>query len=1499
MSSNLFSLLKKEQQAKKVAPADYTKQLKRIVVLLTTTAILFSTELQAQEGKVKFVNLKEVTIDDPFWSPKFKTWNEVTINDVLDKFEGKRPTGTGDFDTFRNFDLVAKGERGTNGHVGEPWFDGLVYETIRGIADYLVKYPNPALEARIDAYIDRIAAAQQSEDTGYLNTYTQLNEPGHRWGEYGGFLRYQHDVYNAGMMIEAAVHYYKATGKTRLLETAVRLTNHMTELMGKEPKKNIIPSHSGPEEAIIKLYWLFKHEPKLKKQLNIPVDEEAYWELATFWIENRGHHCEYPLWGTWGNTRSERWIKDCVYTDPKYGTHSRPSWGTYAQDSLPVFQQQDIEGHAVRATLLATGITAAALENHSPDYINTAKRLWKSMVGKRMFVTGGVGAIHEDEKFGPDYYLPPAAYLETCAAIGAGFFSQRMNELTGEGMYMDELERVLYNSLLTAVSLSGDNYTYQNPLNAEHHNRWAWHGCPCCPPMFLKITSALPGFIYAQDKEALYVNLFIGSKAEIAFGKGNKVAVSQQTAYPWEGKVAIEINPQKESKFAVKVRIPGWAQGVENPYGLYTSDLKQRGAQVKLSVNGTPISAEATDGYATISRTWKKGDRIELELPVQPRIITAHPAVEALKGQVAVAAGPVVYSFESVDNGDIRYLQLDTTGPLKAEQHKELLGGVNIVRTGSRQQVVAIPYYAIANRRRDTDHKVWVPLYKETRITINPQQAGGTVTPYLYGACIEDVNHEIYGGLYDQRIFGESFEEPMPSPTIEGFTAYEGEWKGNCNMLSVKATPGAKLVYDENSHVVAAETELKFSIGQSNNAGLLLNVSQPGNGADSFYGYEVSLAADGTKVVIGKHKNNFEQMATIPVAICPTEWNRLAATTIDGKLRVSLNGQDIYTTNLDPELTAGKMALRTWHSDVQFRNVSIITASHGNKQLAFSETPVEAVSRQWDAYRQGDVEATFALEDTQAFNGIQAQKVTLTDGKGQAGVANAGLNRWGIAVGKGKKMQGRIYLRGERLTGKVTIALQSADGTQTYASRQLTGIGRGWKKFDFELTPDADDAKARFTVFIDQPGSLWIDQVTLMSTGEAQFKGLPCRNDIGQAMVEQGLTFLRYGGTMINAPEYRFKKMIGNPDRRPPYIGHWNPYSTNGFGIEDFVKFCEAAGFTSAFAINIEETPEDVADMVEYLNGDITTEWGKKRAANGHPAPYGVEYIEIGNEEVLFNGDRADEYDHYIERFNLLYDAIRSKDPSVKVICAAWWRPESPNMERVFRAIDGKAYAWDYHPWADAANSGETVERELRQMKELFVKWNPDTRLKCAIFEENGNTHNMQRTLGHVTIQNAVRRMGDFVMTSCAANALQPYRQNDNGWDQGQVFFTPTQVWGMPPYYAQQMASRHHQPLLADCTVEGGTGQLDVTATRSEDGKQIVLHVANIGRTEAEAALDIHCSGKITEATATILSGAPDAVNTPESPRQIAPVEKSLQPAAKQTYVFAPHSYTILSFTLE
>lgn len=697
------------------------KKFRGIVTILFATIFLGLVSYKQAANSDPINGIERVKITDAFWGPKMEKWRKVTVNDVFNKFDGnydpqKSPYLQKDFeklgatrDAFNNFDLVAQGKRGIGKHNGPPWYDGLVYETIRGAADFLVRYPDPILEKRIDGYIDRIGAAQASDPDGYVNTYTELMEPDHRWGFNGGLQRWQHDVYNAGMLIEAGIHYYKATGKTKLLNVAVKFANYMYDYMGPAPKKNVVPAHSGPEEAAIMLYWLFKKEPSLKNKLSVPVNEDHYYELAKFWIEDRGHHIGLPLWGTWGTDSAEHWIRANKYNDPKYGDHIRPTWGDYAQDSIPVLEQKTIEGHAVRATLLATGLTTAAIENNDPKYIKTANDLWDNMVGHRVFITGGVGAIATDEKFGSDFYLPNDAYLETCAAVGAGFFSQRMNQLMGDGKYMDEFERTLYNNVLTGISEDGDHYTYQNPLTAEHHNRWEWHDCPCCPPMFLKIVSEMPDVIYLYNSNALYVNLFVGNEATLNYNN-QKVALKMETRYPWDGKVSLKISPATPTSLPVKIRIPNWAQGKENPFGLYVSNLR---SPVTLKVNGKAVELAVDKGYVTVDRTWKKGDEIQLELPMQPRIITARNEVKVLNGQVAIASGPIVYSLEGNKNPDLDNLKIDTTGAMKISFDPGLSGGVNEITgnaiNGKSEKLSfhAIPYFAIGNIKPGDKYKVW------------------------------------------------------------------------------------------------------------------------------------------------------------------------------------------------------------------------------------------------------------------------------------------------------------------------------------------------------------------------------------------------------------------------------------------------------------------------------------------------------------------------------------------------------------------------------------------------------------------------------------------------------------------------------------------------------------------------------------------------------------------------------------------------------------------------
>ena len=421
-----------------------------------------------------------------------------------------------------------------------------------------------------------------------------------------------------------------------------------------------------------------------------PVNEQQYYDLAKYWIENRGNY---------GNSD---------------GTNQRNSDSSYNQDHLPVFQQTTIEGHAVRATLLATGVAAMAIDNDDSKYIATANNYWNNMIGKRMFITGGEGAIANGERFGPDFYLPESAYLETCAAIGAAFFSQRMNQLQADGKYMDEFERVLYNNLLSGVSLSGDHYFYENPLTAKDHTRWEWHDCPCCPPMILKMISALPAYIYATDDEAVYVNLFISSTALVDLKAVKNIRVKQVTNYPWKGTTRIIINTPVIKKFKVRIRIPGWAQGKENPFDLYRSNIS---SSVELKVNGTPYKLNISNGYAAIDRTWKKGDTIELTLPVQPRWITPNDSINTLKGRIAIAAGPVIYGFEGIDNPGLANYTINNNQSLKVIYKPGLLNGVNVIEgqaksEGETEHFMAIPFYAIGNRGSVSPYTVWTKKFE-------------------------------------------------------------------------------------------------------------------------------------------------------------------------------------------------------------------------------------------------------------------------------------------------------------------------------------------------------------------------------------------------------------------------------------------------------------------------------------------------------------------------------------------------------------------------------------------------------------------------------------------------------------------------------------------------------------------------------------------------------------------------------------------------------------------
>ncbi|MGC4044326.1 MAG: alpha-L-arabinofuranosidase C-terminal domain-containing protein [Armatimonas sp.] len=795
----------------------------------------------------------------------------------------------------------------------------------------------------------------------------------------------------------------------------------------------------------------------------------------------------------------------------------------------------------------------------------------------------------------------------------------------------------------------------------------------------------------------------------------------------------------------------------------------------------------------------------------------------------------------------------------------------------------------------------------DTHITISPSKVVNRITPYMYGSCIEDVNHEIYGGLYAQRIFGESFEEPPLSPFAD-WNAYGGNWRFDSGALQVDPDAGAKLVRQapllENGTV---EVDMRFPDTTGEIAGLILRVSNPRTGADSWNGYEISLNLRNRTLLLGRHRYDWEALRTVPAPLEVGRWHHLKVELQNATLRVFLDDSPtplLEHTDASPLVGPGLVGLRTWNSRAEFRRLTVTTGGKTTTDaLDQPGSATQTVSSLWDPIVTGSADANFTWDGPltfgrkTAYNSAHFQQFSHSGGGGTVGIANRGLNRWGISVRKSQPMQGHFYADAVgAMNSTVTVALQSADGARTYAKLRIPLTeNNAWKRYDFQLTPTETDANSRFVILLEQPGNVKVDQVYLSDTGKALFGGGPFRADIGNMLKAQGLTFLRYGGTMVNAPEYRWKKMIGDRDKRPQYRGHWYPHSTNGFGIEEFLQFCESAKIEPAFAINIDETPEDAADLVEYLNGPATSTWGAKRAANGHPKPYNVRYIQIGNEEGL--DGNPDWYRRYLERFKILYAAMRPRDSRINYVIAAWWNPDQPICKQIAQELGDKAALWDLHVGGDNLRDADGVDRTLTQMKRLFAEWIPGSPMKVAIFEENGNRHDFQRALGHARILNVTQRHGDFVLMDCPANGLQPLGQNDNGWDQGQIFFLPNTVWGMPPYYAQQMAAQNHLPVRVASETISPNGDLDVTATKSEDGKTLVLKIVNSGATVHRATLNLGEFIPVTSAEVWTLIENLQTVNTPGAPDLVRPSRSKLAVSDSTfEYAFKGQSYTILRF---
>jgi DUF1680 family protein len=640
----------------------------KISLLAVAGLALLPAAAGARDYPVKPVPFTAVHFEDAFWAPKIETNRAVTVPFALKQCEDSRRVYH-----FERAAAVLKGQPLEDKKPpGYPFDDTDLYKVIEGAAYTLSVRPDPKLEAQLDELIAKIAAAQEPD--GYLYTTRTISpESPHAWA---GKQRWElekvdsHELYNLGHLYEAAVAHYQATGKRSLLDVAIKTADLLDRTFG-PGKQSTWPGHQITEMGLAKLYRV--------------TGDVRYLNLAKFLLDERGPD------GSKGAGR------------------------TYNQSQQKVTEQSEAVGHAVRATYMYSGMADVAALTGEKSYVDAIDRIWGDVATKKLYITGGIGATGRGEAFGTAYELPNmTAYNETCAAIGNDYWNHRLFLLKGDARYVDVMERTLYNGLLSGVSLDGKAFFYPNPLESNgQHQRSPWFGVACCPGNITRFLASLPGYVYAQQGSTLYVNLFVKSRADVTLDSGAQLKLTQDTRYPWDGAVALTLEPAKPSRFAVNLRIPGWARGEAVPSDLYRFADKDD-EPVVLKVNGRAVPAETKLGYARIEREWKRGDRVELLLPMPVRRVAANELVAADRGRVALQRGPIVYAAEWPDNpeGHVRNLVLADDARLASEFRPELLSGVAVVKaqatalsldqqgavTRRQQPFVAIPYYAWANR---------------------------------------------------------------------------------------------------------------------------------------------------------------------------------------------------------------------------------------------------------------------------------------------------------------------------------------------------------------------------------------------------------------------------------------------------------------------------------------------------------------------------------------------------------------------------------------------------------------------------------------------------------------------------------------------------------------------------------------------------------------------------------------------------------------------------------
>lgn len=651
-------------------------------ISLLTAHLVFA---QQKDYPIQSVNFTNVKLTDSFWLPRIKVNYTTTIPASFERCES---TGR-----VKNFEMAAA--RSGKFCTVYPFDDTDIYKTLEGASFSLSLFPDAKMETYMDSLIEKVRKAQESD--GYLYTARTIDplHP-HSWSGMERWVKERdmsHELYNSGHLYEAATAHYYATGKRSLLDIALKNADLVCSVFG-PGKLQVAPGHEVVEMGLVKLYRI--------------TGKQEYLNTAKFFIDQRGHYTGY---------------------DPKSNDPFKN--GSYWQDDKPVVQQNEGEGHAVRAGYLYAAMADIAALTGDQQYLNAIDSIWQNIVSKKMYVQGGVGAIPSGERFGGNYELPnTTAYNETCAQIAQVFWNQRMFLLHGDSKYVDVMEKILYNGFISGLGLDGKSFFYTNAMEVKNsfshrdmeRKRSGWFECSCCPTNVVRLLPSIPGYVYAQKDNIVYANLFINGTGNLTV-MGKPVTVIQQNNYPWDGNLSFTLQPKSPQDFSFRIRIPGWAQGQAIPSSLYTFEDKS-GKRVIISVNGTAVDYPVENGYAVLTRKWKKGDKVDVVLPMEVRTVKAIDSVKNDIGKIALQRGPIVYCAEWADNnGKVSNILLPSNTMFSTVYKPSLFNGVTVIEgevpvvkisadglsvSTAKQKFTAIPYYTWANRG-EGEMTVWFP----------------------------------------------------------------------------------------------------------------------------------------------------------------------------------------------------------------------------------------------------------------------------------------------------------------------------------------------------------------------------------------------------------------------------------------------------------------------------------------------------------------------------------------------------------------------------------------------------------------------------------------------------------------------------------------------------------------------------------------------------------------------------------------------------------------------